>query len=174
MSKVDRLIGRYVQLDEVNWGNIKNAAKTAGGHALDIATGGISSAVTDTIDAARGKDTGSQVDTLQGQVDQQAVDAEKQAGVEAETDATQAAEIQDAQNKADQLDQTQEQEIDVNIKKIANVDQRVSKVEQMLQQVQAQLGQQQQAVPQQAAPQQAAPQQAKPQSAQQQPAQQNA
>ena len=81
MSKVDKLINKYAKINEVafdpsTWGRVKNAAKTAGGHALDIATGGISSAVTDTIDAARGKDTGSQVDALQGQVDQQAQDAD--------------------------------------------------------------------------------------------------
>jgi hypothetical protein len=145
MNKVDRLMNKYAQVNEVNWQNMKNAAKTAGGHALDIATGGISTAVTDTVAAARGQDTGSQVDALQSQVDQQSQDAEQQAGVEADTDAAQAAGIQSAQTKADQLDQTQEQEIDINIQKIANVDQRVGKVEQLIQQVQQQLSQVQQA-----------------------------
>jgi len=119
-----------------------NAAKTAGSHALDIATGGISTAVTDTIDAARGKDTGSQVDQVQQQVDQQAADAEQQASQEAEVDATQQAEIQQAQTAADQLDATQEQEIDVNIQKIAALDQRLSNVEQLMQQVQSTMGKQ--------------------------------
>ena len=144
MNKFESLIDKYTQVNEVNWQNMKAAAKTAGGHALDIATGGISSAVTDTIDAARGKDTGSQVDQLAATVDQQAQDAEQQAGMEANVDAEQQAGITAAQQAADSLDQTQEQEIDTNQQKIAAIDQRVGKVEQLMQQVQQQLGQKQQ------------------------------
>ena len=140
-SKVDDVIDNYVQVNEINWKNVGNAAKTAASHAVDIGTGGISTAISDTVAAARGKDTGSQVDALQGQVAQQAQDAEQQAGVEAETDAVQAANIQDAQVKADQLDQTQEQEIDINIQKIASLDQRLSSVEQLMQQVQQNMSQ---------------------------------
>ena len=142
MNRFDTLFNQHVQLDEVNWQNMKNAAKTAGSHALDIATGGISTAVTDTIDAARGKDTGTQVDKLQGQVEQQAKDAETQAAQEAEVDTQQAAGIEQAQSATDQLNQTQETEIDTNQQKIASIDQRIGKVEQLMQQVQQQLGQQ--------------------------------
>ena len=77
MSKVDDIYKQYVKINEVNWQNMKNAAKTAGGHALDIATGGISSAIQDTVDAARGKDAGTQIDNLQEQIDalQEALDS---------------------------------------------------------------------------------------------------
>ena len=142
MNQVDKIIDKYVQINEINWKNVGSAAKTAGGHALDIATGGISSAVKDTIDAARGKDTGAQVDQMQQQVDQQAADAKQQASQEADIDATQQAEIQQAQRAADSLDATQEQEIDANIQKIAALDQRLSNVEQIIQQVQSNTGNQ--------------------------------
>ena len=136
MRKTDEVIRKYLNLNEVNWGNVKNAAKTAGGHALDIATGGISSAIQDTVDAARGKDAGTQIDNLQGQVDQQAKDAEQQAGQEAQVDAQHQSEIQQAQQAADSLDQTQEQEIDTNQQQIAAVDQRLSNVERTIQTLQ--------------------------------------
>ena len=171
MSKVDDIYKQYIKINEVNWQNVKNAAKTAGSHALDIATGGISTAVTDTIDAARGKDTGSQIDNLQSQVDQQAQDAGEQAAQEAEVDKQQAAGIEKAQGAADALNQTQEKEIDTNQQQITAMGQRIGKVEQLIQQVQQQLGGQpgkQQPAQQQPVQQQPAQQQP----AQQQPAQQ--
>lgn len=156
-SKVDNVIDNYVQVNEINWknveldekiafdpstwGKVKSVAKTAGGHALDMATGGISSAVIDSVAAARGKDAGSEVENLQGQVTQQASDAEQQAGAEAQVDAAHQADIDKTQQATDQLNNTQEQEIDVNIQKIASLDQRLSSVEQLMQQVQQNMSQ---------------------------------
>lgn len=137
MKRFEEVVLKHI--NEVNWGNIKNAAKTAGGHALDIATGGISTAVTDTIDAARGKDTGSQVDQLQSQVNQQAQATVDQAKQEAQIDSQHSDRIQQAQTATDQLNQTQETEIDSNTQQIAGMNQRVSKVEQLIQQIQQSL-----------------------------------
>lgn len=144
MSKFDDLLNNYVTVNEVNWQNMKNAAKTAGSHALDIATGGISTAVTDTIDAARGKDTGSQVDKLQSQVDQQATDMSNQAEVEAQTDAAHDSNLDDLNQDREQRNTQQDQTIQAVDQKVTGVEQRIGKVEQLMQQVQQQLGQAQQ------------------------------
>ena len=101
-----------------------------------------------------GKIDESEVEKLQGQVDQQAQQAASQADQEAQVDQQHQAEIQQAQQAADSLDQTQEQEIDINQQKIAQVDQRLGKLEQIVQQVSSQLNQP--SAPQQAAPQQPA------------------
>ena len=137
MDKFDRLVNEMTP----NWTGLKRAGKTALSHGADILTGGISSAVTDTVDAYRGKDAGSEVEKLQGQVDQQAQQAASQADQEAQVDQQHQAEIQQAQAAADSLDQTQEQEIDINQQKIAQVDQRLGKLEQIVQQVSSQLNQ---------------------------------